>query len=205
MNVKANYWDKKARKYSQKPVPDEDIYKKKLKMTSELLNPTDKVLEIGCGSGTTALFHAGRVQSIKATDFSGEMIEIAKQKAKAQKVENVEFIQEDCETADLGVENYDMVMAHSILHLVKDPKNLIQRIHSSLKSGGYLVSSTACIDDFFKLFRWIWPVCYKLGLFPYVQALSSQFVLQIHKDCGFEITTEWNPTGETLFLIAKKV
>lgn len=133
------------------------------------------------------------------------MIEIAKQKTKAQKVENVEFIQEDCETADLGVENYDMVMAHSILHLVKDPKNLIQRIHSSLKSGGYLVSGTACIDDFFKLFRWIWPVCYKLGLFPYVQSLSSQFVLQIHKDYGFKITTEWNPTGETLFLIAKKV
>ena len=50
-----------------------------------------EVLEIGCGSGTTAIAHAPLVGHIRATDLSTKMVEIAKDKAKAAGITNVTF------------------------------------------------------------------------------------------------------------------
>ena len=80
------FWDKKAVGYSKKPVPDQTLYEMKLDKTRKLLSPKMKILEIGCGTGTTILKHAPYVEKAVASDFSQEMISIAKQKSKSMRV-----------------------------------------------------------------------------------------------------------------------
>ena len=64
---------------------------KTLNDTRKYLNSEASVLEIGCGTGTTALKLAGNVHSMTATDISSSMIAIAQEKAKEQKKEKCSF------------------------------------------------------------------------------------------------------------------
>lgn len=58
----ARFWDRIARKYASDPIKDTAGYERTLARTRELLTHTDTVLEIGCGTGTTALKLAPSVQ-----------------------------------------------------------------------------------------------------------------------------------------------
>ena len=83
-----NFWDKIAPKYAKKPVADPAAYEAKLDRVRALLRAEDRVLEIGCGTGSTALTLAPNVAEITATDISGGMIAIAEDKHAAAGVEN---------------------------------------------------------------------------------------------------------------------
>ncbi len=89
----ATFWDKVADKYSKKPVKDMENYNRTLEYTRKHLSATDEILEVGCGTGTTTLHLAPSVKQITASDLSSRMIEIAKEKAVTQEVENVRFDQ----------------------------------------------------------------------------------------------------------------
>lgn len=86
------FWDKTAAKYAKSPVKDADSYEQTLERVRAHLAADDTVLEIGCGTGTTALLLADSAKHIIASDISSNMIEIADGKAKEQKVENVAFV-----------------------------------------------------------------------------------------------------------------
>ena len=70
MKDETKFWDRIAKRYSKKPVPSQEIYEEKLKKTQAVFTPEMKVLEVGCGTGTTSLIHAPFVKNIIATDFS---------------------------------------------------------------------------------------------------------------------------------------
>ncbi len=72
------FWDRHAPKYANKPIADVSAYKEKLDCVTALLQPTDRVLEIGCGTGATANKIAPVVAHVTATDLSAEMIRIAR-------------------------------------------------------------------------------------------------------------------------------
>ncbi len=86
-------WDKVAAKYAKKPVKNMQAYTETIARTKVHLAQGDNVLEVGCGTGSTALLLAASVRQITATDISSNMIEIGRNKAKDQQVENVNFIQ----------------------------------------------------------------------------------------------------------------
>ncbi|WP_299949696.1 class I SAM-dependent methyltransferase, partial [uncultured Ruegeria sp.] len=85
------FWNLMARSYARRPVQNQAAYEYKLNTTSRHLSPQDRVLEFGCGTGTTALIHAPKVAHIDAIDYSSEMISIAQEKAKVQGIKNVNF------------------------------------------------------------------------------------------------------------------
>lgn len=62
MDRSEKFWDKIATRYSKKPVADEAAYQKKLQITQEYFRPDMEVLEIGCGTGSTAITHAPHVK-----------------------------------------------------------------------------------------------------------------------------------------------
>lgn len=204
MKDESAFWDKMAEKYSLKPVPSQENYEEKLKLTRELLTPTMNVLEVGCGTGTTALIHAPHVAKITGSDFSSEMIKIANNKAKAQGVSNVVFKQESIQEMNYLENEFDVIIAHSILHLIEDKSTALDKIYKSLKPGGYFITTTGCVGGVFKIFKPLWYLGFLFGKMPYLGFFTKKGFTKLVRESGFTIEKEWSPTKVDIFLIAKK-
>ena len=76
-----NCWGRLAERYSKRPVPNEEAYRKKLKITQGHLSSVMDIMEFGCGTDTAPLIHAPFVRHVHAIDISEKMIEIAKGEA----------------------------------------------------------------------------------------------------------------------------
>lgn len=204
MEASAKFWDRLADRYAKKPIDDMPSYEHKLKLTQSYMTKSTKVLEVGCGTGSTALIHAPHVKHILATDLSGNMIEIARSKAQAQNVSNVDFITSSVENLEVK-EPIDMILALSFLHLVEDRALILQKLYSWLKPGGILVTSTVCLGESHKIFKFIGPIGRKLGLLPVLKVFTQTEIRQSILDTGFEIDCNWVPqNGNSIFIIAKK-
>jgi ubiquinone/menaquinone biosynthesis C-methylase UbiE len=139
----AKFWDKIAERYAKRPVDDEAAYEKKLQVTRKYFQPDMQVLELGCGTGSTAIVHAPYVKHIHAIDISSKMLEIAQGKADANHVKNVTFEQSSVDALSVSDQTLDVVLALSLLHLLDNKEDLIAMVHKILKPGGVFVSSTA--------------------------------------------------------------
>lgn len=205
MTDTARFWDRIAVRYSKKPVSDEAAYQKKLAVTREHFGPETRVLEFGCGTGSTAILHAPHVQHILATDISPKMIEIAKEKARAENVENVSFEVASIETLEAPDASFDVVLGLSILHLLEDMDAAIEKVVRLLKPGGVFISSTVCMADRMKWFRFVVPIGRALGLMPYVNIISKADVEKSLKSAGLSIEYDWHPDGGLVaFIVARK-
>ena len=206
MTHSSAFWDKVAERYSKKPVADEEAYQKKLQITREYFRPDTQVLEIGCGTGSTAIAHAPFVQHIRAADISSRMIAIAEGKAAAAGIDNVSFEVSDIEDLEVAGESLDAVLALSVLHLLEDRETAIARVYKMLKKEGVFVTSTACIGDTMKFFKFIGPIGRFLGLMPLVRVFTVQELVDSFVDAGFAIDHQWQPDpGKAVFLVAKKI
>ena len=205
MNNEARFWDKRAEKYSQRPVADQVTYEKKLEIMRSYFRPDSEVLEMGCGTGSTALAHAPYVKHILATDISPGMIDIAKAKAKAGQIENITFETRAVDDHDIAASRYDVIMALNLLHLLKDPEAAIVAAFRGLKPGGVFVTSSACIGDMSWYFRILAPVGHFLKLFPLIKVFTQAQLEQSHIKAGFEIDQAWLPKkNAAVFIVAKK-
>ena len=145
MHKPTAFWDRIARKYSRQPVGDPDSYENTLARTAEHLRETDHVLEIGCGTGTTALRLAKGVARYTATDFSRGMLEIAAEKAAAEESGNLEFVCTSLRDNRLAGQAFDSILAFNLLHLVRDLEDYLNHVFGLLKPGGLFISKTACL------------------------------------------------------------
>jgi len=205
MSDEARFWDKRAEKYAQRPVSDQAAYEKKLEITRTYFRPDSEVLEIGCGTGSTALAHAPHVRHILATDISPAMIDIARRKAEAAGIENVTFETRAVGDHDLREASYDAILALNLLHLLAEPEAAVVAACRGLKPGGVFVTSTACIGDMSWYFRLIVPVGRVLRLIPLISVFTRAQLKQYHVDAGFEIEHEWLPRkNAAVFLVAVK-
>ncbi|RVU39495.1 class I SAM-dependent methyltransferase [Hwanghaeella grinnelliae] len=199
------FWNKLATIYAKHKVADESAYRRKLTETQRHFTPHSEVLEIGCGTGTTALIHAPFVNHIRATDFSAKMLEIAREKADIAGIENVSFEQAAVDDLVVSDGSVDVVMAHSIFHLLPDWRNVLPRTYRMLKPGGVLVSSTTCLGDGMGILRIIGPVGSFLGVFPVLAIFTRADFLSSIREAGFAIEEEWQPgKGKAVFIIARK-
>jgi len=198
------FWDKIADKYFSQPIADEAAYQEKLRLTREHLTPSSDVLEIGCGTGGTAIAHAPFVHSIHALDISERMLQIARAQAADRRVTNVTFEQADIADYAPPAGAYDAVLALSLLHLVEDRGAVLDKIKAALKPGGVFISSTACLGDRMGFFRWIAPIGKALGRMPLVNVFTVSALEESLAAAGFEILRTWRvEKGHTAFVIAR--
>ncbi|MHC4910762.1 MAG: class I SAM-dependent methyltransferase [Planctomycetota bacterium] len=205
MDPSTRFWDRIAERYSKRPVADEAAYREKLRITREYFRPDMEVLELGCGTGSTAIAHAPYVKHIHAIDVSSKMIAIAQGKADAEQVTNVTFERLAVDEFTAPDRTLDAVLALSILHLVENKDEVIAKVHAMLKPDGVFVTSTACLADTMSYFKLIAPIGKFLGLIPLVKIFSTKELEDSLTGSGFRIDRQWQPgKGKAVFIVAKK-
>ena len=205
MDQSSRFWDKIAERYSKRPVADEAAYEKKLRVTREYFRPDMDILEIGCGTGSTAIAHAPYVKHILAIDISPQMIEIAQDKADAEYIKNVTFERSTIEEFSVCGQTWDAVLVLSILHLLDNKEEVIGSVYKMLKPDAIFVTSTICIGDTMRFFKFIAPIGKFLGLMPLVKVFTTKELEKSLTDAGFEIEYQWQSgKGKAVFIVAKK-
>jgi len=211
MQNQASFWDKTAKKYAAQPIGNMDAYTETLVRTRTYLHPDHKVLELGCGTGTTALRLADAVTDYTASDVSPKMIEIGQEKARAQNATNVTFKAADVFDPSLDG-TYDAVMAFNLIHLIEDTDGALTRIKNLLKPGGVLISKTPCRPGKGSPLKWrlmltILPVLQWLGKAPFVNLMVAADWDKAVEKSGLKIveTGDYPVNPRSHFIVAKKV
>jgi cyclopropane fatty-acyl-phospholipid synthase-like methyltransferase len=107
---------------------------------------TGSVLDAGCGTGDTALFLAGRGNTVAGIDFLEEPIRRAKRKA-AERGLSVRFLVKDATTLKDWSEQFDSVIDSGLFHVFSDAdrRKYVEGLATVLKSGGRLF--LLCFSD----------------------------------------------------------
>lgn len=196
------FWNRVADRYAARPVRDAAAYEATLADVAARLSPTDRVLEIGCGTGTTALRLGGQVAEWCATDASPEMIRIARSKCAPP---GVSFAVAAADQADDSTA-FDAVCAFHILHLVPDLDRTLARLRARLRPGGLFISKTWCFGDVGWRLRLVIPVLRRFGLFPPARALTAHELHRAILAAGFEIEAgrTFGPHPHAPFIVARR-
>ncbi len=206
MNKSEKFWDKIARKYSKEKIKDEEGYRKTLEDTRKYLSNEKTVLEIGCGTGTTALKLADSVNEMTATDISSNMIVIAKEKSEEQGVKNVRFMQSTVFDERHKEDSFDVILAFNLFHLLEDSQAAMKRIHELLKPGGIFISKTPCLKEKSLLWPILAPIVATVMRVGCVKSLTIPGLQEIMTREGFDIIETYVqfPKPPRLFVVARK-
>ena len=209
MDQDARFWDRIARKYATDPIKDMIGYDRTLERTRALMAPTDRVFELGCGTGTTALKLAPSATHVTATDVSTEMITIAREKAAAQGARNIDFLTASHRHLPFADGTFDTALAFNVFHLLDGRALAFAEMHRILKPRGLFISKTPCLMEMSWLIRLAIPVARLVGKAPFVEAFSAGTLERDIVAAGFTIE-ERARHGSTrkdprLFIVARKV
>lgn len=105
------------------------------------LQAGNRVLDVGCGPGVNferVRHDIGEGGELLAIDYSPEMVENARRRVTEHGWSNVEVIQGDATTADLG-EDFDAAIATLSMSVMPDVRRAIENVYRSLAPGATFV------------------------------------------------------------------
>ena len=206
---KARFWDRIARKYAADPIADMAGYEATLQRVQGLLAPQQDVLEIGCGTGSTALRLAPFTRSMLATDVSAGMIAIARERLANQPSPQLSFAVADVEAPVFGCGVFDAVLAFNVLHLATDLDAALQQAVLALRPGGLLISKTPCLAEMNPLIPYLAvPLMRAIGKAPAVLCFDEHRLRMAMVQQGLQIigTERHGTRGKDIraFIVARK-
>ena len=104
----------------------------------------DVVLDLGSGAGIDAILAAKKVGAkgkVIGVDMTEEMIKKAKENAKEQNVNNVEFILGEIENLPLEDNSVDTIVTNCVINLTPDKAKTFSEAYRVLKPGGRIYLS----------------------------------------------------------------
>jgi SAM-dependent methyltransferase len=106
--------------------------------------PGDTVLELGAGTGETGFEAAATLGDdgrLISTDFSSEMVEVARRRGTQLRLGNVDYRVIDAERIELDSGSVDGVLCQSTYMLAAEPAAALAETRRVLRSGGRLALS----------------------------------------------------------------
>jgi SAM-dependent methyltransferase len=181
------FWDRVAQRYSKMEMRNPDAYETTLTLVKARLRPQDRALELGCGTGATALRLAPCVAAYVAIDYSSAMIAIAQEAQSNAAMENLTPVVAGLGDGSMPEGPYDAILAFNLLHLLPDRTAAFKEIFELTRPGGYLISKTPCLGGLFRVFQ---PVLRVLRLFGKAPDFNFITPATLERDivrAGFEI------------------
>ncbi len=174
-----------------------------------LLSVEHDVLEIGCGTGTTALRLAPFTRRLLATDLSAGMIAIALEKLAAQPMPQLRFSVADADAPGFGQGTYDVALAFYLLHLVTELDHALALAVQALRPGGLLIAKTPCIAEMNPLVPYLaLPLMRAIGKAPHVLCFTGEELQVAITRQGMEIVSveRHGTRGKDIrvFIVARK-
>ena len=142
-----NFWKAAAEGYDEWITNDfQDQYEVNWNILTKYIDPTLRVLDVGCGPGDLSIRISQQCHEVWGVDVTPEMIQIAEKKV-ALEPANVNFEQADA--CDLPFENhcFDTVMSVNALQTMIQPEMALKEMNRVLKPGGELLLITYCYGD----------------------------------------------------------
>ncbi len=107
------------------------------------LGSTHALLEVGCGRGEICIFHALRGGRAIGVDFSGDAINLAREKASHLNAP-AEFVEATFDEVNFPVASFDRILASEFIEHIsaEEGQDFILKAYSMLKPGGKLLIFT---------------------------------------------------------------
>lgn len=207
----AEFWNRVAKRYAASPIADVDAYELTLERVRAHLRTTDRALELGCGTGTTALSLVDAVEHYTASDCSQAMLDIGRRKAAESVLGKLDFVVSSAETSTLGEGRFD-VLSFNLLHLIEDLPGTLAHIRALLKPGGRFISKTPCWPERavplkYRALTALLPVLRLVNRAPdYVNLRSTRELEALFRTAGFEIdeTGDYPNHPPSHFVVARR-
>jgi SAM-dependent methyltransferase len=105
------------------------------------ITPSERVLDIGCGTGGTALEAARRAHrgSVLGVDLCSAMLTVARGLAEAQSLHNVSFLQADAQIHPYPRASFDVAIGRTSAMFFADRVAALANVRRALTAGGRLV------------------------------------------------------------------
>ncbi|MFK7869843.1 MAG: class I SAM-dependent methyltransferase [Roseobacter sp.] len=181
------FWNRVARRYADMPMRNPDAYDTTLALLRTYLQPASSVLELGCGTGTTARHLARHVGHYTATDYAPEMIAIAQEKHDVDELENLTFQTGAVGDGSLPPGPFDVILAFNFLHLLPNRQTALTEIFEILPSGGLFIAKTPCLGGVFRALQPLVTILRWAGKAPDVRFLTPSRLERDIRAAGFEI------------------
>lgn len=137
-------YDKFAKQYSDSMSEEGDFYHKTQidpYIYKIIGNPKGKtVYDLGCGNGYIARNLARKGASVFASDFSKELVKIAKEKSKNLDISY--SVRDGVDFKGFKNDQFDVVIMSMVINYIEDIDKLFKGISKVLKKGGIFVFTT---------------------------------------------------------------
>jgi SAM-dependent methyltransferase len=108
------------------------------------IGPGDAVLDVAAGYGEPGLTAARTVAPggrVVCTDISAEMLAIGRERAAAEGLDNLQFVEGDAEELRFEEATFDAVLSRQGLQFLPDVPGVLTRLHAVLKPHGQLAAA----------------------------------------------------------------
>src|SRR5215813_2281559 len=137
-------YDAAADHFDDEPLSFWDLIGKRT-VTNLKLQAGAKVLDVGCGTGASALPAAqavGKSGFVVGVDLASRLLERARTKAQTARLDNVEFRLADMMALDYPDNSFDAVVSVFSIFFVPDMEGLVRELWRMVRPGGKLAVTT---------------------------------------------------------------
>ena len=102
------------------------------------IQPGERVLEVGVGTGINLSLYPKHC-TVTGIDFSGSMLEKARERAARKGIRNMRLLQMDAGDLKFADGSFDIVYAPYLISVVPDPVKVAQEMHRVCRAGGRII------------------------------------------------------------------